>query len=711
MRHPHNSWCEYHAGPPLHLSASGCAFARRARLFGTTKRVAKTVQRGQGQVSRFRVHTLELIIPQSHEEVLLSLKRESMNMILEYLVSEKDVTNVIGLPFFATRSHANIALQAVQTGSMKRVLLSASEDFFADFDGDAILLRVLPAAVSQVLLSRGHSKLDIEELTGPRIHRYVASCIRTAIESDAGLNWLLAFWDWLPTSEFENEMMSSKSFLALRSLPSLRGAPYAVREGVFACGDNLDLATALETLSYHVLHLRFSRNTARMLHWHKKLSFPDDLRALVRHLPSTLPPGWNQSSATALRDHVASVLSRHGTKKRLEPELRTGLRSLPIYEVCLTDTRHPDWTYIAPGNVIANISVETQLVPTIPATTFVRSLDSVIAKHLDNLRELGRMLTYPEITDLAVDHLSEQSKSFRARFVRNILTNKDSLPPKLLNRLQRTSFVETTTNTGLRHPLDLLDPECNIAGLYRFDSPRLPSMRDSDSVELVTCLSSLHLLRTTFTPVIIEELILYIADLSNPSEHRHTTSCGLLDLIRSHKFQCAGLSPKPSWAAWLPTEDNGFARAQECFDPWLHKRELFDQVMPVLAAEMSTPLRKLLGMGSPVSTQVVVQQLDATLQTTDDSRKYERLLIIYMELGRRHANGQISEEIFHQLTSLTANRAWIPIEPGITLESKHAAFDLPFPDTSGLQFRSVPSDLSASSGVRDLFERMGCPPT
>jgi hypothetical protein len=610
-----------------------------------------------------------------------------------------------------TRSHPNVALEAAKAGCINRVLLPSSEEFFADFDGDAIFLGGLPAAASQVMLSRGHSRLNVEQLTRSRIHGYVANCIRTTAQSHMGVSWLLTFWNWLPTSEFENEMMSNRAFLALRSLPALRGTLYTVQEGVFACTDSPDLATALECLAYRVLHLQFSRDAARMLHWHKRLSFSDDLRALVRHVPLVTPLGWNQPSAITLRDHVALVLSRHSTKKRLEADLRTGLRSLPIYEVCLSETYHPVWTHIARENVIVNIYNEVQLVPTITATTFVRGLDSTIAKHLDHLRESGRVLTYPELIDLSVEHLSRQTKAFQACFMQDVLLNKDSLPPKLWNRLQRTPFVETSTNTGPRHPLDLIDPECDIAKLYRFDSPRLPSMRDADSKEVIRCLGSLRLLRTTFTPAIVEELIHYVADSSNPSEHRHTTSCRLLELIRSHKFQCSGLVPKPSWAAWLPTEDNGFARADECLDPWSNKRELFDKVMPVLAVEMPTPLRKLLGMGSPVSINIIIQQLEATLQTADNVQKYEHLLIIYSELGRRHSNGPISEEIFEQLTSLTANHPWIPIEPGMTLDSKHAAFSVPFPDTSGLQFRSVPSSLSTSPGVRELFERIGCPAT
>jgi hypothetical protein len=650
-----------------------------------------------------------LISPKEKKDALVSMKPGAIHTILDYLVSEGEVCNVLELPLFDTRSHFNVALQAANAG-VTRVLLKSNETFFADFDDAAILLRGLPPNVVQVLLSHGPTALNVEPLSQACILGYVQTCTQQ-LENTA---WLLMFWSWLATSNFASKLMSDVTFLSLPTLPALGGAAYSILESVFTCPNNTSLATALGSLGYRLLHANFPSSAAKMMKQHDRISFPDDLHALIHYMPpGNLPAGWSQSDAVVLRDHVRSILSRFGAKKRLDPALRVGLRSLPVYEVCTSDADHATWTRIATNHIIASIVPPAQLVPSIDGMTFVRELDNVIVKHLDQLYESGRTLTYPDLVNLSVQHLPRQTKTFQSRFLRDVVLNKDSIPLKVLNQLQRTAFIEPSAGLQLQQPLHVLDPACDIARLYDFDSVRLPSSRHDDHIEISKCLglNSLGLLRTTFTSAIIEEIIHRVQDSSISLERRHATSCSLLELVRKHRFQCNGLSPKPEWTAWLPTENMTLALPQECIDPYLFPRELFDQIVPALATETPSAMRKLLSMNSPVLTDIIVRQLDATLGTADSESKYKRLVIIYTELGRRHSKGEILPDTLKQLAAMTTDRSWIPIEPGITVGSSRAAFELPFSNASNLGFHSVPSTLSALPGVRDLFQSLGCPST
>jgi hypothetical protein len=650
---------------------------------------------------------------QERPPLVKALTSKGLNTALDYLASGQDPSHLLGLPAFTTRNETHVTLVHASEGA-RRILVSAADELFSQIDQHAILLRVLPSSVARLLLAKGPSLLNVAKLDSNRVIAYLTDISHDNDPSsgpkdhDNHLKWLLTFWLWLPRCTFKSSVIKNTSVSTFHIVPAWHGGYLRLCDTIFIHPGENELAEALSSSGYRLIHEALSGNPATMLQQEGGVHTSVNMQDLLQHGPSS-PIILNSIHGSALRDHVISLLSKMRSKKLPGTAPAKRLRALPIYEIMRADSGNVDyeWCSLPENSAIISVQPAITLVPTILATTFVRDLSIIIANHLGVVHDKGRLQGQSEITRLAIQHLPHQDKMFQANLLEYIIEHRASLPQGIIDPLRRTCFVQSSAN-DLRAPVDLLDPECDIAiHLYDEDNHRLPARDDQVLCQIVTSLRILTLLRSTFTNDIIHDCIESIQDQSKETSVRVERACRLIELVRSHQYKCSGLVAKPSWMQWLPTANGQLTSADQCFDPGLHNAFLFDAVKPALGQSMSTHLRKVVGLISPPTNAIIIQQLDATLsRMSHDS--FQRLSAIHTELGKRLSKDEVSVEELQLLSNAVKDRAWIPIEPGVVLDNKRAAFSIPFLDTQGLAFRAVPVTFASSPGVSQLLSRLGC---
>jgi hypothetical protein len=642
-----------------------------------------------------------------------ALTSNGLDTVLDYLASGQDPSYLLGLPVFTTRNDTHVTLVHASEGT-RRTLVPAGDELFSQIDEHAILLRLMPSSVARLLLTKGPSLLNVAKLDASRVVAYLTGLSPNNDPSSGlkdhnnHLTWLLTFWLWLPSCTFKSNVIKNTSVSTLHVVPAWHGGYLRLCDTIFIHPGENDLAEALSLSGYRLIHEALSGNSATMLQQEGGVHTSVVMQDLLQHGPSS-PIILNPVHGSALRDHVISLLSKLRSKKLPGPAPAKRLRALPIYEIMRAESGNVDyeWCSLPENSAVISVQPAITLVPTIPATAFVRDLSTIIASHLGVVHDKGRPQGQSEITRLAIQHLPHQDKIFQANLLEYIVQHRTSLPHGIVDPLRRTCFVQSSAN-DLRAPMDLLDPECAIAiHLYDKDNYRLPARDDQVLGQIVTSLRILTLLRSTFTNDIIHECIESIQDQSKETYVRVERACQLIELVRSHQYKCSGLVAKPSWTRWLPTADGQLTSADQCFDPGLHSAFLFDAVTPVLARTMSAHLRKIVGLTSPPNNAIIIQQLDATLNRMSHDA-FQRLSMIYTELGKRLSKDEVSVEELRLLSNAVKDRAWIPIEPGIVLDNKRAAFSVPFLDVQGLPFRAVPATFASSPGVSQLLSRLGC---
>jgi hypothetical protein len=623
--------------------------------------------------------------------------------ILEYLASGQTSSYFLGLPIFTTRNEANTTLFH-PLKETRRVLLSAEDEIFSQIDEHAILLRVLPPSVAQLLLMDGASFLNVTRLSAKIVIKYLADLP----EDTNRFTWLLAFWLWLPKYTSKSRVLANSSLLNLQVVPAWDSGYLSLGKTIFVHPGDSELVEALSSSGYQLIHEELSGETATMLQQEGGVCSTANIQHLLRHARSTCIV-LSSVHGPALYDHVISLFLKLRNKKPLGTGSAKRLRLLPIYEIASTNAEQAvrEWRSLPETSTAINIQSSVDLVPTIPATVFVRDLSTAITTHLSGLKDKGRLHNQAEIIRIGIQNLPDQDKAFQADLLQYIAQHHASLPQDIVKSLQYTSFVQSSTN-GLRTPLDLLDPECEIAvDLYEKTHERLPAQSNEVLRQIVTNLQNLGLFCDTFTNDIIHECIMSIQDQSKEVSVRLQKACRLIELIGSQQYQCSGLEVKPTWTNWLPTTDDRLTSADKCLDPSLYNAFLFDRVVPALKLSMSPPLRTAVGLNKPPSNAIIIRQLDATLFMAGHS-VFERLCVIYKELGKRHFQNKLSLEELRQLEDVVKDRAWLPIAPNIVLDNKKAAFSVPFTATHGLPFCAIPTIFAALPGVSQLLSRLGC---
>jgi hypothetical protein len=650
-----------------------------------------------------------IVLSQVKPDVLVPLPRQAVNIVLDYLVSDGRARHLIGLPVFFTSLRSDIALRE-PTAAVRRVLLSTDRQLFADVDHEALVLSKMPSSVSKLLLASGPEHLNVIRLSAAQVISYLHTSTAHPDEGAAlRPEWLLSFWSWLAGADtmMQKDIMGDSAFGSLRVFPCEDGLRCA-SDNVFArpsiCSH--DLGQALSQL-YHVVVPEFPLPAVNVLRKHKKLLAADDMQALLLYGPGSPALPMEAEPAIALRDHIASLIIRDN-RRQFKQTVRARLRFLPVFEIYQDEVTV--WRGVPADDNIVSISRKADVLPSIRKASFVRELEPAFAPLLDPIHNKGSTLTSTDLAQLWIRHLPEQSVRAQVAFLEDIQSRFNSIPPALVADIRRCAFVRASgSNRALRSPNDLLDPESEVArDLFDQDSDRIPQCHNSDTLALVAALRSLNLLRTNVTVEIMDDCVAFVSNSSHPLPTRHARASALLRLIRQLKFKCTGFQADAA-LAWLPAEDGKLYDARSCFDSGSnHDKALFDAVAPVVAVEMYTPLRKIIGMDAPIPFDIVRRQLDWTLEDAQGDDKHRRLVVILKELGLRFASGTITEQDIQKLRAATAEREWIPVDSGVAAGVRDCAFKLPFPQVPGIPLFEIPTSLASSRGVSDLMRNLGC---
>jgi hypothetical protein len=623
------------------------------------------------------------------------------------LVSDGSVLHLSNLPVFTSRTSTEVKIHVRSHQDPPRILFEESEELFSDIDGDAIRLSALPLSAAILLRSQGAQHLNVALLGHAEIMGYLQR-VTDQGQSPAETGWIKRFWTWLPGSRLEHEIMQDSVFDTLCLMPchgvtELR----SVIDSLFAWSPDADLASALQQIGYWQVQSDFPTSASALLLRHGKLHRSEDLKALLTHVPETIRRIPDRGLADTLRRHVVSLMMRTTAKKSLAPFFRRKARCLPIFDVADVADGSSAFGPVTQDQTIVGVSESVRLLPAVEGMAFVRDLEPSLARNLNPpLYENGKLLTAAEVAVLWIEHLETQTPEAQLAFLTDVVRQHAALPRSVIQHLQNAVFVRTASGIS-RAPAALLDPQCDIAvELYDPHSDCVPYTGDPAHIGIVTALRQLNVLRNTISVDIFLDRVQWIADATRSTDARYRKSLALLQLVRRHRYDGQGLKVDAS-AAWLPTEAQTLSTAADCFDSRLHNRALFDRAAHVLPVEVSSTMRKVLGLDTPIPLSVILRQMSCVLEA-EQANKFDYMHAILEELGMRESWRELGEPDILSLLELTRSSQWIPIRPGLNAGTPFGVFRLPFAESSGLPFHSIPSVLSGKPGVRSLLKRLGC---
>jgi sacsin len=277
--------------------------------------------------------------------------------------------------------------------------------------------------------------------------------------------------------------------------------------------------------------------------------------------------------------------------------------------------------------------------------------------------------------------------------------HKDSISPAVFSQLRQTRFL-VVLDGSLQAPENVVDPQSVIAPLFLPNDNRFPSV--TDKTALIECLQLLKIMQNTVTADIVRERIQFISLAAGTTPEKVTgLSRKLLRLLHSSSFDCADLKINQN-LKWLPTQE-GLLHPAGCHDEHSHQKELFDQVLPLVAPSIriSSSLRDALGWSQPLPIRVLANQLSKALNLRPDEA-HKRIEILIKELSQPER--ELVDKDFKRLHAAIANRPWVPVSGGRLVNTSHAVFS----DTkAGFQagFHEIPF---IQIHQRKFLLRMGC---
>lgn len=641
----------------------------------------------------------------------------SANLIMAFLLKERNSNNIVDLPLFMT-THAKRVSLGVLPSKTAFVLLSSSEtDLFGHLDDSAISTNSLPASALAVLYNNPTQKLNLARLTPERVLKYLTV--------DHPLSWLLKFWKWLSYEWSSNarELLCHGRFGELPVIPCRSGVK-AINVSIFDCQqrpylDSSRIIDAFHECGLHIVSPDFPRDAAALLCSTSQLHLLDDLAFVIDCLQAAPLRSLSSAPQTTLLDYFAR-LTTYGAD--LGSTSLQQLRGLPIWRVLepsySTDglsTSSISVTHIPnPGNVI-NVKRDVTLVPDISNTTFISNTAPHLAKLLGNsVAEGGTQVNQDYVLGKALTVFSHQCRPSQHAFLEHMVKRKEFLPLSFLTSLARQSFVPVRGSSHHeRCPAELVDPASKVASLLDPGNVRLPACADTQESAIIDLLRQLGVLQNSLDRQLIEDTFTRVADETLQEETRYTVAVKLLAMISEQHVDCSEFALSRT-ARCLPTDTGCMASAHECFDPEVVDRLLYDQVASSVSSTLTPSIRKCFGLDHMVSLSVLIHQL-RNVVASQIQGKHRRLTAIIKELGGRWHD--LAEKDVRSLQSTLEGVCWVPVSGGRIVSSDNAVFINPFPAnvSSGIPFETIPESLYAdastdASGSRaaDFMRRLGC---
>ncbi|KAJ3508077.1 hypothetical protein NLJ89_g5949 [Agrocybe chaxingu] len=642
-----------------------------------------------------------------HVAVLAQTSEKELNTILEYLLSTREVLNLVGLPLVPLANGIRVALEPAgpQVSQVYTILTRQEFNAFGSCDGEAIPLEKIPMVAQSTFLT-APGKLNVEALQVPRIIHYLTLYpnrldldLSVARTDSRASKWLSTFWVWMNKYPGKNELFPQIRHLYL--LPSKHGLRKAEAPLFQARNESPLFVNPLSSLGVPFLDEAFDISAYSVLMHYGLLARIIDIHALLDSIPlkhsNALPA---EECTKVLKLLAQSANSSCDARGQFSEAQRRKLKQLPIYPVLGLSAHRsvaPDietvWTSIPEGRAVKSIFDKPPFVPIIDGLVFVglNTIAPSLLKHLEPEKPVS--FTNIELLELAINDFTSQSPQLQAAALAFVVQNKSKIPPYFLENIKCTEFVHVLDGSQ-RQPDAVVNPESSIAPLFRGLNNR-PRIETSSEKVIVQSLASLGLMKAKLTLEVVKERIGYIS-ASHSSAHALALSQALLSLIAKTNLDFSKLALDRE-ERWLPAA-HGVHSPKECHDAFLHSRYLFDRVLALVEGySIPASLRSALGWDQPIETDVLIHQLDRVLGERGDI--FDCVVEVIKELSLRDC-----EEHTERLKVLTKDRKWVPTtNRGKELsEAMYATFMDPIPDSG---FSHI---LDISPNAELLLRKLGC---
>ncbi|KIM37442.1 hypothetical protein M413DRAFT_30903 [Hebeloma cylindrosporum] len=621
-----------------------------------------------------------------HVDALLAAPKEVKSVILEYLISNRNLLNLVGLPVTPVVGGGFVVLRPSPSDFAHVLLNRAEYDTFGSCDDNSIALHLLPPHISDLLRTKGPGLVNVEPLAIPRIVDYLTqypnqfglelSRVRT---DPKAVEWLSKFWVWFNTYGLRVVLFPKLRPLFL--LPSTDGLRSADKALFKSRAEHPFTIKHLSALGVPFFHAELSEQAQIVLRNHGLLKYVSDVYALLDSIPSGFSSATPLSKDTciAILKHISSYAKISGTPFSPEQVLR--LRSLPIYPIAdfssTSQALSITWARIPDGLSPRSISSPSFL-PRIDGVVFVQltQIAPDILNYIDasNPGQLSDVL----LLRLTVDNFVQQPDYVQAAALNYIVSHLQHIAPATIQVLREKPFVLLKDGTRKR-PGDVVDPVSDLAPLYVDNLAYEPSLSTASEKAI--------------------ERITYISSLPSSSSSRAEELAGvLLSLVCSTSLDYSQLNIPPT-RRWLPT-NQGLRGSGECREATV-PLHLFDKVLAVLTSPCNVPsgLRKAFRWDQPLGVDVLMKQLGRVLEgPSGDDERFPVVLDIIKELASRN----VSDVELVSLQEVTLGKKWVPANNRNLAEVTSVVFSPPGAE-SGF-YQSYPF----GQKEKELLRRLGC---
>ena len=629
----------------------------------------------------------------------MTLDKTRCHLLLEYLLSTGRVENIVGVPLVQQVDGSVIALSQRAETSPNHVLLEGLDQvLFCQFDPQAISITRANLPITAIQLLKSTTILDVELLDANHVMGYVNRALHdfgpfTGVPSSISnqyIGWISKFFEWLQCSPLEGTLYSHLHGYSL--LPTDGGHLKPISSGVFSTNHaNGELVQLLQHLGLFFLHPAVSAPAQKYLDSHlKSLNNP-------LHVLTSLPPIYQELSdldICSLQDYILS----HKWAIQRDQAILGILRTLPIYKRILpSDLPQLDnsmtnylteWSNIPDGIIMRVVAPDITLLPIIPDTFFTSQLSLV--QVLDQRLEVTSNL---EVLQLVIHNFQSQPPQLQAKFLEQLTVTH--IPSISLSHLKSIPFV-LCADGQLRAPHMLVDPISRLAKLLPLGSSRLPQYQTTLQQRMVNSLKSLHLLPSTLTTEIFQEIVRVIMEKQDTQ-----LSTLLLNYLDDNPTSWSIpnlLLHKP----WLDTT-HGLLSPADSDDH--HFAGLCNRVLPLLKRVEQIQSQKLLHAlhwNVPPTLQVVVAQFRALVN--EENPSCPELFSVTSFLGS-HLEELSRSGHFQELEQFIKGRSWVPTFGSTLTSSTFAIFEQ---DVIIRPFRQIVSPFADNKDARSFLQAMGC---
>jgi hypothetical protein len=640
------------------------------------------------------------------------LRGEDKNLLLDYLLTGS-ILNIIGLEIIPVFGCGYGSVYRAGTG--EPILLVPDENetrLFWDRIPQLIDRTSMAAASWSVIWStRNEEQLNLRSVGVEDIRSYLyrAFGVYPPGEDEATgpsdlEGWLCLFWDWMNGwSEAEKLWNISSDF---HILPTSR---HSIRQLSASLLDQsrLDDLTkaALAFFNVPCTHPDLAISSTHILRRHKSVRDVSDLGFILDQLTVPNAPASKSGPMFAVLQKLF-VGSLDKDPQQLNDQHTAALRKLPIFPAleppATASSRHlPSRTRkSAFQKQILHIRSPDYVLPVAPHVLYIELSHpgTTLARAINPSRKCIPTKDW-EIISLILDSFSAQPNHLVDHVVQrllSLLSQPAPIPPEMMPKIEGTPFILVGPNGARKSPNEVVDPYHPLKEIFLPSDYKVPILNDTFTAISLLTLRSHRLLPCELSPSMIVERIHFF---SSPTETKDQ-ALALLNLLKGYK---GPVPPEIRSVPWLPVQADSrdatcsvtAASCRDEPDAWL-----CDQVLRIIPATVSDPVREMLGWEKHVPLLTVQRQMLAVLDGGGEGLA-EALIKLIIYLATKFADGVYPSS---SMIDFIGDREWIPISKGELIRPRFAFFDdVPI----GLAFRRLPQSLRGGSKQTFLL-KMGC---